>query len=95
MRMREPWRREQRGGSRSSEVGVAECYSQVWRDVVPSAIVSHPCRQRGGVIKSGVGEGSSGRNGGSWSKWYATVHPLAARVQGLGEECQERGRGQW
>jgi hypothetical protein len=32
----------------------------------------------------------SGRSGVSSVRLYATVHPLAAKVQG-----QERGRGQW
>ncbi|KAH3910280.1 hypothetical protein HBI56_077590 [Parastagonospora nodorum] len=30
---------------------------QIWRDVVSSAIVSHPCRQRSEVGRSGVGSG--------------------------------------
>ncbi|OAK93700.1 hypothetical protein IQ06DRAFT_93204 [Phaeosphaeriaceae sp. SRC1lsM3a] len=84
--------------SRRAEADGEECYGQGWRDVVSSsAIVSHPCRQRGGVGRRSVGSDQA-----DWSagvscrpKLYATMHPLAARVQGLGEECQERGRGRW
>jgi hypothetical protein len=96
MRMKEQWRREQRGGSRWSAGDDAECYSQVWRDVVPSAIVSHPCRQCGGVSRSGGGEGSSGRSGVS-SGMSSVCDGASARgeVAGPGEECQERGCGQW
>lgn len=89
------WCRRQRRVAQSSEGagGVGGCDGQGWRDVVSSAIVSHPCRQCGGVGRRGVGSGSRRRNRGLSSRMYATVHPLAARVQGLGRCARDAGAG--
>ena len=83
-----------RRGSRWADVGVEECYGQGWRDVVSSgAIVSHPCRQRGGVSSAASDQAAWEEGVSSRPKLYATVRPLAATVQGLGRSARNAGAG--